>query len=285
MPTDRPAVDISGRPLRLPRRRPRHVPQPEDDRGHRRLRAVGQTEHRDDPQVLRVGEAARRDLLSRAPDLRDGARAQVLRVVGGGARRPRPRDHPHRPRGRHVRRGAAAQGEVRGDLRRGLLGDGRRGRAARTASRRARARRRRAPARAEHEPERVRGVPRRSRRPVDRADHAVGSPGPAGVPGPGDRYPAHALGTDGQRGRPGVRRLRALLRRPARGRCHRLLHRGLQGRPHVDARGRPRRAAAQADRDGEGGPHRGGPVDGRVAYRTPHRIGCGHRARCSASSA
>ena len=112
-----------------------------------------------------------------------------------------------------------------------------------------------------------------------------GHQGRPGVPGPGDRYPAHALGTDRQRGRPRVRRLRALLRRPARGRCHRLLHRGLQGRPHVDARGRPRRAAAQADRDGEGGPHRGGPVDGRVAYRAPHRFGCGHRARCSASSA
>ena len=33
------------------------------------------------------------------------------------------------------------------------------------------------------------------------------------------------------------------LRRPARGRCDRLLHRGLQGRAHVDARGRPRRAS------------------------------------------
>ena len=37
----------------------------------------------------------------------------------------------------------------------------------------------------------------------------------------------------GQRGRPRVRRLRALLRRPARGRCRRGLHRGLQGRSHA----------------------------------------------------
>ena len=36
----------------------------------------------------------------------------------------------------------------------------------------------------------------------------------------------------------------------------RLLHRGLQGRPHADARGRSRGAAAQADRDGEGRAHR-----------------------------
>ena len=116
-------------------------------------------------------------------------------------------------------------------------------------------------------------------------DHPVGSPGPAGVPGPGDRHPAHALGTDRQRGRPRVRRLRALLRRPARGRRHRLLHRGLQGRPHADARGRPRRAAAQADRDGEGRPHRGRPVDGRSRTPATSPVRTRSRARCSASSA
>ena len=48
---------------------------------------------------------------------------------------------------------------------------------------------------------------------------------------------------DGQRERPRVRRLRPLLRRPARHRCDRRLHRGLQGRPHADAGGRPRGAA------------------------------------------
>ena len=44
--------------------------------------------------------------------------------------------------------------------------------------------------------------------PVDRADHPVGTPGPAHLPGPGARHPAHALGADRQRGRPRVRRLR-----------------------------------------------------------------------------
>ena len=67
---------------------------------------------------------------------------------------------------------------------------------------------RRAPARPEHEPQRVRGIPPGPRRPVDRLDHAVRASGPSGVPGPGDRYPAHALGADRQRGRPRIRRLR-----------------------------------------------------------------------------
>ena len=65
MPKTRPAADVSGRPLRPARRRPRHVPQPEDDRGDRRVGAVGETEHRDDAQVRGVGEAARRDASTR----------------------------------------------------------------------------------------------------------------------------------------------------------------------------------------------------------------------------
>ena len=172
--------------------------------------------------------------------------------------------------------GAPTQGEVRGDLRGRLLGDGRGGQEARAAARRTRAVGRRTPARPEHEPQRVRGVPRRSRRPVDRADHAVGPPGPARVPGPGDRHPPHALGADRQRGRSRVRRLRASLRRSARGRRDRVLHRRLQGRPHLDARRRSRREAAQADGDGEGRQDRSGPVDGAVAHRSPHRFRRGH---------
>ena len=82
-------------------------------------------------------------------------------------------------------------------------------------------------------------------------------PGPARVPGPGDRHPAHALGADRQRGRPRVRRLRRATSptspKSASIACY---IEGLQGRPHADARGRPRREAAQADRDGEGRPHR-----------------------------
>ena len=152
----------------------------------------------------------------------------------------------------------AAQGQVRGDLRRRLLRDRQR-RAQQLEARLDELvrERRRAPARPEHEPQRVRGVPRRPRRARrSRSITQSRPPGPAGVPGPGDRHPAHALGADRQRGRPRVRRLRALLRRPARGRRDRLLHRGLQGRPHADARGRPRGPAAQADRDGEGRAHR-----------------------------
>ena len=59
----------------------------------------------------------------------------MLQVDLRRPRRPRPRDHPHRPRGRHVRGGAAAQGEVRGDLRGRLLRDrARRARSSSTAS-------------------------------------------------------------------------------------------------------------------------------------------------------
>ncbi len=292
MPTDRPAVpasrsavDVSGRPLRL-----------RDVDLHtflnpKTIAVIGASEQSAKPNSVMTRKFSAWAAQHGAtfypvhPDLRDRARAQVLRVAGRGPRRSRSRDHPHRARRRHVRRGAAAQGEVRGDLRGRVLGDRHRGREARAAPGWARALGRRAPARPEHEPQRVRGVPRRPRRPVDRADHAVGSPGPPGVPGPGDRHPAHALGTDRQRGRPRVRRLRALLRRSAGSRCHRLLHRRVQGRPHVDARGRSRRAAAQADRDGEGRPHRG--RASRWPRRTPATspVRTPSRARCSGSSA
>ena len=167
----------------------------------------------------------------------------------------------------------APQGEVRGDLRgRVLARPARTARSSNGASRRSCVGRRRPPARPEHEPQRVRGLPRRPRRPVDRARHPVGPPGPPGVPGPGDRHPAHALGADRQRGRPRVRRLRRVLRRPARGRRDRLLHRGLQGRPHADARGRPRGVAAQADRDGEGRAHRR-PARSMAQSHTGHLTG------------
>ena len=135
-------VDVSGRAAAPARRRPRHVPAPEDDRGHRRVGAVGEAEHRDDAQVRRVGaRSTAPTFYPGAPRVRDGARAPVLQVDLRRPRRPRPRDHPHRPRGRHLRRGAAAQGQVRGDLRGRLLRDRRGGREARAAPRRARARR------------------------------------------------------------------------------------------------------------------------------------------------
>ena len=202
-------LDVSGRPLHLRDVDLDALPAPEDDRRDRRVRAVGEAEHGDDAEVRRVGDEARRDLLSGAPDLRDGARPQVLRVASTvpgdldlaiiltGQRR------------RHVRGGPAAQGQVRGDLRGRLLRD--------RQGRRASSKRRLddlvqigdvrllGP---EHQPQRVRRLPRRPRRPVDRAHHAVGPPGPARLPGPGDRHPAHALGADRQRGRPRVRRLR-----------------------------------------------------------------------------
>ena len=120
---------------------------------------------------------------------------------------------------RHLRGGARTQGQVRGDLRGRLLGDRHGGREARSPARR------RSCARATSACSARTRTSTRSRtsatdldRPVDRARHAVGPPGPAGVPGPGARHPAHALGADRQRGRPRVRRLRPLLRRPARGR-------------------------------------------------------------------
>ena len=159
----------------------------------------------------------------------------------------------------------------------GFSETGKAGRQARAPPRAARGVRRHPPARPEHQPQRVRELPHRPRRTVDRARHAVGPPGPAGVPGPGDRHPAHALGAHRQRGRPRVRRLRRVLRRPARRRRRRLLHRGLQGRPHADARGRPRRVAEEADRDGEGRAHRRGRVDGAEPHRPPHRLRRDHR--------
>ena len=81
-----------------------------------------------------------------------------------------------------------------------------------------------------------------------------------------------ALGADRQRGRPRVRRLRPLLRRPARGRRDRGLHRGLQGRPHADAGRRPRRPAGRPDRVRQGGPTDEGALDGPVPHRPPHRL-------------
>ena len=71
-----------------------------------------------------------------------------------------------------------------------------------------------------------------------------GHQGRPDLPGPGARHRRVALGADGQRGRPRVRRLRPLLRRPARGRRRRRLHRGLQGRPVPHARRRPRGAGS-----------------------------------------
>ena len=54
-----PARPSTSRAGRSPaRRRPRHVPAPEDDRRHRRVGAVGETEHRDDAQVRRVGRSS-----------------------------------------------------------------------------------------------------------------------------------------------------------------------------------------------------------------------------------
>ena len=146
---------------------------------------------------------------------------------------------------RHVRGGAAAQGEVRGDLRRRLLA--RPARRARSSKRRLDdARRSRATCACSARTRtstRSRTSATTSTGPSIALDHPVRPPGPAGVPGPGARHPAHALGADRQRGRPRVRRLRRVLRRPARGRRDRLLHRGLQGRPHAHARRRPRGAS------------------------------------------
>ena len=89
-----------------------------------------------------------------------------------------------------------------------------------------------------------------------------------------------ALGADRQRGRPRVRRLRPLLRRPARHRRDRRLHRGLQGRPHADAGRRPRRpgracpsSCVKVGRTDEGASMAKSP------HRPPHRLGRGDLGR------
>ena len=284
---DRAPLDVSGRPLAL-----RDVDL--DAFLHpKTIAVIGASEQSAKPNTAMTrkfaawARAERRGVLSRCtPNYETVLGHQVLQVDLRRARRHRPRDHPHRPAPstpskRCSQRKAkfavifaagfsetGAEGEKLEARLDGLVRVGRR-----------------PPARPEHEPQRVRGLPRRPRRPVDRARSRSRATRAGRVPGPGDRHPAHALGADRQRGRPRVRRLRPLLRRPARGRRDRLLHRGLQGRPHADARRRPRGEAAQADRDGEGRQDRGRRVDGAVAHRPPHRLRRGHRARCSASSA
>ena len=137
-PKPAPPLDVSGRPLEL-----RDVDldaflHPKTIAADRRVGAVPQAEHRDDPEVRRLGHRPRRHLLPGAPHVRDGARPPGLQVDLRHPRRHRPRDRPHRPGGRHVRGGARAQGEVRGDLRGRVLGDRQGGREARTAPDRAR---------------------------------------------------------------------------------------------------------------------------------------------------
>ena len=84
----------------------------------------GEAEHRDDPQVRRVGapSTARRSTRC-TPSTRRCSATRCYASIVRRPRRHRPRDHPHRPGRRHLRGGAAAQGEVRGDLRGRLLRD------------------------------------------------------------------------------------------------------------------------------------------------------------------
>ena len=283
---DRAPLDVSGRPLAL-----RDVDL--DAFLHpKTIAVIGASQRPARPNTAMTNKFAAWSKANRAkfypvqPELRGGPRPQGLRVARGRARRHRPRHHPHRSGGRHLRRGARPQGEVRGDLR---------GRFSRDRQGRARSSNARLERLVESGDTRLLGPNTnlnafenfrdRPRRAVDRARHPVGPPGPPGVPGPGARHPAHPLGADRQRGRPRVRRLRRVLRRPARGRRRRLLHRGLQGRSHADARGRPRREAAQADRDGEGRPDRRPAARWRRATPATSPAPTPSPTRCSASSA
>ena len=152
-----------GPPAAPPRRRPRRVPAPEDDRGDRRVGAVGEAEHRDDPQVRRVGDGstARRSIPVH-PKYETVLGHQVLHV--GRSTSPATSTSRSSSPAAPVdtfEEVLAAQGEVRGDLRGRLLARrARRARSSNGASSELVRSRRRAPARPEHEPQRVRGLPR-----------------------------------------------------------------------------------------------------------------------------
>ncbi len=124
MPEDRaPDLDVSGRPLRL-----RDVDL--DAFLHpKTIAVIGASEQSAKPNTAMTRKF---DAWAKKhgatfypvhPDVRDRARAHVLRVAGSSSRRARPRDHSHGPGGRHLRGGLAAQGQVRGDLRGRLLRD------------------------------------------------------------------------------------------------------------------------------------------------------------------
>ena len=122
----------------------------------------------------------------------------------------------------------------------------------------------------QHQPQRLRGLPRRPARQGHRPRSPRAAPGPAGVPGPGDRHPALALGPGGNEadlesadfiryfsdtGPPGPS--------PATSRGSRT------GAP---CSWRPTSGPAQGpDRGGEGGADRRGHVHGQGAHRPPHR--------------
>ena len=92
---------------------------------------------------------------------------------------------------------------------------------------------------------------------------------------------AVALGADGQRGGPRVRRLHRLLLEPPDHRRGGLLHRGVQERPHPPA-GRRRGGPAQgAHRGREGGANRRGHFHGQGPHRPPDRIRRGRLRRLS----
>ena len=160
------------------------------------------------------------DLLPGAPEHETVLGHHVLQVGVRRSRRPRPRDHPHRPRrSTRSKRCCSARPKFAVIFAAGFSETGRRGRrSASSASKRS----------CERGDVHLLGPNTNLNAfeefrtdlegPSIALDHAVGAPGPAGVPGPGDRHPPHALGADRQRGRPRVRRLRPPLRRPARGR-------------------------------------------------------------------
>ena len=117
--------------------------------------------------------------------------------------------------------------------------------------------------------------------PRDRAHHPERAPGPADLPGPGPRHPPRRTGRPrGNEVDLEFADFAALVRRAARGRRRRRLHRGVQGRAHA-------RSSPPTTPPGGGVPivcvkvgrTERGPVDGEEPHRPPHRL---RRGRSSA---
>ena len=160
-------------------------------------------------------EAARRPRVPRQPQPRRDRRCRLPPLDARRARRHRPGRHPRRRRAAGARGGDREEGA--GSPSCSPPASPRSGAEGEKLQRQARgARRRRATCTCSGPT--PTSTPSRSSATTcpagDRADHPERPPGPADLPGPGARHPPVALGADRQRGRPRVRRLRRLLRRP-----------------------------------------------------------------------
>ena len=217
-------------------------------RGGGRRRRVGlqrPAQHGADPEDHRLGRGARGHGLLRQPQPARGGGPALCQGADRHRRAARPGGHPGRGAAADPARRRGGPGEVRRRLRRRVRRGRCQGRAAPGPDGADHSERRGPRARPQHQPQRVRGLPRGPARQGDRPHHPERAPGPARVPGPGDRDQTVALGPGRERGGHGVGRLHQLLLRPRVDGRRRLLHRGLQERPHPSAGGRRRRRGAR----------------------------------------